>query len=152
MNFTHGAFGDVVYTDKARQPACELVKSPRRTNAVCRVLSLAFHAPGKSRRGNGDHKENDECEKLVRLGNGEFIKRLDKKEVVGKEGEDGRIDCGPYPEIEGGQEHRDKKYHREVGKRSDRLQRAPHQHRQCDAACRPEIMPEILRRRLEAKA
>ena len=85
MDFAGRPIGDGIDRCEPRKFAGEFIETPHRPHAIGRDTRLVADASRQRRRYHGDDEEDDKRQKFVGLGDREGVKRLDEKEVVGKE-------------------------------------------------------------------
>jgi hypothetical protein len=92
----------------------------RKAGAFERGARLVAGAAGDRGGEHGHGEQHEQRQELVRLGDRESVQRLDEEEVVGQERQPGGQKRRPEPETRGGEQHRQKENHRDVGKANER--------------------------------
>ena len=82
--------------------------------ALERGPRLVAGAAGDGRGEDGNREQDEQRQKLVRLGDREGVQRLDEEEVVGEERQSRGEKRRPEPEARGGEQHGEQEHHRDV--------------------------------------
>ena len=106
---------DVVERRRARQFARQFVDRLGRAGIVAHALRLVARAAGEQAGENRHDQKDQQREEFLRLGDREFVARVDEEEIIGEERQDRGDDRRTQAELHRAEQHRGQKDHRQIG-------------------------------------